>query len=199
MTDAGSTSLARLIVDRLNTQLEPGQTLWRVFDGNLVEAMLRDLDYPEGLARYLPEDSISEIDASIGEMVGLHPNLWELVQHTNCLIRHLAGQGRCVLIGRGANFVTAALPQGLHLRLTGQPSVRAQRMASLNHWSLEQALARNSKADAARARYVRMNFDRDINDPTAYDLVINTSSLPLPEAAQTLTHLIQSRTPVAAA
>lgn len=196
---AGASSLARLIANRLNTQLEPGETLWRVFDGNLVEAMLRDLDYPPALARFLPEDSISEIDASIGEMVGLHPNLWELVQHTNCLIRHLAGQGRCILIGRGANFVTAALPQGLHLRLTGQPSVRAQRMASLNHWSLEQALARNSKADAARARYVRMNFDRDINDPTAYDLVINTSSLPLPEAAQTLTQLIQSRTPVAAA
>ena len=196
---AGASSLARLIANRLNTQIEPGETLWRVFDGNLVEAMLRDLDYPAALARFLPEDSISELDASIGEMVGLHPNLWELVQHTNCLIRHLAGQGRCILIGRGANFATAALPHGLHLRLIGKPAIRAQRMASLNRWTVAHALDRNNKADAARARYVRVNFDRNIDDATAYDLVINTSGIPLPEAAQTVSQLIEARTPVAAA
>ena len=196
---AGASSLARLVADQLNRTLEPGQTLWRVFDGNIVEAMLRDLDYPEHLARYLPEDSISELDASIGEIVGLHPNLWELVQQTNCLIRHLAGQGRCILIGRGANFATTAVPNGLHLRLIGDPHVRARHMAGLHRLSLPRALERNAKADAARRRYVKMNFNREVDDPAAYDLVINTSGVPLPEAAGTIVHLIHARTPVAAA
>ncbi|WP_221029531.1 AAA family ATPase [Actomonas aquatica] len=196
---AGASSLARLIANQLNTTLQPGQTLWRVFDGNLVEAMLRDLNYPEHLARYLPEDSISEIDASIGELVGLHPNLWELVQHTNCLIRHLAGQGRCILIGRGANFATAALPHGLHLRLIGNVTDRASHMAGLCHTTVTKAADRNARSDAARRRYARTHFDCDIDDPQAYDLVLNTSSMPLPEIASAVVHLVHARTPVAAA
>ncbi len=196
---AGASSLARLIADRLNNELEPGQTLWRVFDGNLVEAMLRDLDYPEYLARYLPEDSFSEIDASIGEIVGLHPNLWELVQQTNCLIRHLAGEGRCILIGRGANFATAAIPNGLHLRLVGDPQARARHLAGLQRLSIARAVERTTKTDAARRRYVKMHFNRDIDDPACYDLVLNSTGIPLPEASSMVVHLVRARTPVTAA
>ncbi len=196
---AGASSVARLIADQLNCSLEPGQTLWRIFDGNLVEAMLRDLDYPEHLVRYLPEDSISELDASIGEIVGLHPNLWELVQQTNCLIRHLAGEGRCILIGRGSNFATAALPNGLHLRLIGDPQTRARHMAGLHRLSVARALERNAKADAARRRYAKMNFNRDIDDPAVYDLVVNTSNVALAEVASMIVHLVHARTPVPAA
>jgi cytidylate kinase len=173
--------------------------LWRIFDGNLVESMLRDLDYPESLARFLPEDSISEVDASIGELVGLHPNLWELVQHTNLLIRQLAGSGRCIIIGRGANFATAALPHGMHLRLIGDPDDRARHMARQLDVSLSEARNRNAHRDAARRRYVNMNFNRDVSDPTAYDMVLNTSFMSLPEAADMAINLIAARTPVAAA
>lgn len=193
---AGASSLARLVADKLNCALEPGQTLWRVYDGNLVESMLHDLHYPPNLARFLPEDSISEIDSSIGELVGLHPNLWELVQHTNCLMRQLAGQGRCILIGRGANFATAGVPHGLHLRLVGDAGDRALHMARHRNQSTALAREMNAKADAARRRYVSVNFNRDIDDPTAYDLVVNTSTVPLAETAELLVDLIAARTPV---
>lgn len=196
---AGASSLARLVADHLNCNLAPGESLWRVFDGNLVESMLRELDYPESLARFLPEDAVSEIDSSIGEIVGLHPNLWGLVQQTNFLIRQLAGEGRCILIGRGANFATAALPHGLHVRLVGDSASRAEHMARHLRISPKQAAARNTRADNARRRYVQTHFDRDIDDPRAYDLVLNTTQIPLTEAASLLVHLIAARTPVEAA
>ena len=190
---AGASSLARLIGARLNRDPANAKSPWHVYDGNLVEAMLRDLNYPKRLARYLPEDSISELDASIGELVGLHPNLWELVQHTNCLIRQLAGQGKCILIGRGANFATKELPSGLHIRLIGTREDRAKHMAKLLKIDLRTAYARNAKADIARRRYVRRHFDHYIDDPDGYDLVINTSRIELPHAAEMIAALVTTR------
>ena len=92
---AGASSLANLTAQRLNQSLRPGQTRWRIFDGNLVEAMLKNLRYPNRIAQFMPEDAISEIDAFMGELLGRHPNLWQLEQKTHEIIRQIAQRGNC--------------------------------------------------------------------------------------------------------
>ena len=47
-------------------------------DKDLIKQALTKHNLPERLAAYLPEDRISEIKATVGELVGLHPSLWEL-------------------------------------------------------------------------------------------------------------------------
>jgi cytidylate kinase len=193
---AGASSLARLLADNLNSFLSPGDPPWTVFDGNLVEAMLEAHHYSKTLAQFLPEDDVSEVRSSVGELVGLHPSLWDLTQKTNELIRRLARLGHCILIGRGANFATAGLKQGVHLRLIGSPESRALHVASLLRMSIEDATARNMRADVARRRYVRQTFGRDIDDPAFYDLVINTDKVVLPEASRMIAAVLRTRQPV---
>ena len=91
---AGATTLAKRLLPALNETLSLGEQPWKIYDGNLVEAMLCERHYPSYLSRYLPEDSTSEIDASIGEILGLHPNLWELIQKTGAgaLYSHWSGR-----------------------------------------------------------------------------------------------------------
>jgi cytidylate kinase len=192
---AGASTLARLLSDNLNAYLQPGDPPWTVFDGNLVEAMLEANHYAVTLARFLPEDDVSEVRASVGELVGLHPSLWDLTQKTNELIRRLARLGHCILIGRGANFATASVPQAVHLRLIGSPDQRAHHVAGLYGIPLEEARARNARNDAARRRYVRNTFGREIDDPSAYDLVINTDRVPLPEAGRLVATVLRNREP----
>jgi cytidylate kinase len=158
--------------------------------------MLRKLDIPERVAKYLTEDSTSEIGATIGELVGLHPNLWSLMEKSNCLIRQLAAQGNCILIGRGANYVASLLARGLHVRLVGDPEDRAARMSRLLKVEVKEARARNAKSDAARRRYVLANFGREVDDPMGYDVVVNSSRVGLGEIASMLAGLVAARVPV---
>lgn len=195
---AGGSSLARAVALRLN-QTAPESQQWTVYTGNLIEEMLQSNRLSPHLARFLPEDKVSEIAASVGELVGLHPNLWELVQKTNDLIRHLARGGHAIVVGRGANFATAGIANGVHVRLVASPDVRARHMAQLKQMDEADACAFNAKRDQARERYVRTHFNANIHDPTAYDLVIDSGRVRLEEASELLANLVAARTPATSA
>jgi len=189
---AGGSSLARALALHLNIHA-PADAPWTVYTGNLIEEMLQNHHLSPHLARFLPEDKISEIAASVGELVGLHPNLWDLVQKTNELMRRLARSGRAILVGRGANFATHGIDRGVHLRLVGPVDHRARHMAQLYQMDEANACVHNAKRDLARERYVRTHFDANIKDPTAYDFVIDTSRVHLSEAAEIVATLVDNR------
>lgn len=180
---AGGRAFARLLARRLNAESGDG-VLWRVYEGDVVAKMLDENRLPRRLARYLPEERVPELAATIGELVGLHPNLWHLVQKTNETMCHLAAGGHVILVGRGANFATEGVEGGTHVRLVAPADHRARFLAGQYNVSLEQARRLNARGDAARRSYVRANFGRSISDPGSYDLVINTGHVPLPEAAK---------------
>ncbi|MEO6002523.1 MAG: cytidylate kinase family protein [Opitutus sp.] len=185
---SGGSSLARI----LNATSESNES-WHVYEGNLTVQMLQQNRLPSRLARYLPEDRIAEPDASIGEMIGLHPNLWELVQKTNQTVRQLAGAGHVILVGRGANFATADLVGGFHVRLIASVEHRASYLARRYGISESEARAHNDRCDAARRRYVRATFNTDVTDPAAYHLTINTGQITLTDAAQLIWSQLRAR------
>jgi cytidylate kinase len=128
----------------------------------------------------------------------LHPNLWDLVQKTNELMRRLARGGYAILVGRGANFATATIAHGVHLRLISPADQRAKHMARLRQMSEPEARTFNARRDLARERYAHTHFDAAITDPTAYDLVLNTTRVHLSEAAEIAAALILTRIPALA-
>ncbi|HSO32045.1 MAG TPA: hypothetical protein VLT33_06000, partial [Labilithrix sp.] len=48
--------------------------------------------------------------------------------------------------------------------------------------------------DSQRARYLRHHFGADNNDPTLYDVQLNTNHLALAELAGALTQMVRART-----
>jgi cytidylate kinase len=178
----GGSTFARALATRLDNDL-PGDTPWTVFDRNLVEAMLSSRHLSPRLARFLPEDKVSEIDASVGELVGLHPSLWELTQRTNEMMRQLARAGHVILVGRGANCATAGLANGVHVRLVAPAEHRARHAAQELDVTPAAGQAHNEKTDAARRKYVRSVFDAEIDRASGYDLVINVATIPGEQAA----------------
>lgn len=189
---AGGSSLAKLLAMRLNEAM-PDAPSWSIYDGNLLESMLEASHLPPELARFLPEDRPSEIESMIGEIVGLHPNLWDLRRKTNDAMRHFARSGHVILVGRGSVFATRDLPGGLHVRLVAPFEARAQRMAALLRTDVDTAAARNLEQDRARQRYVRDVFGADVTDPLAYHLLINTGVTPLPEAGALIAQQVRAR------
>jgi cytidylate kinase len=186
----GGSRLAQALARRLPR--EAGTRPWAVYSGNLIEEMLRTNNLPTQLARFLPEDRIHQFDASVGEFVGLHPNLWELVGKTNELIRQLARAGNAILLGRGANFATRDILHGVHVRLVASARFRA---AATGRWlslTPDAAASHNAMRDAARRRYVRSNFEANIDDPAAYHAMLNVERIPLEAMVEIIAGLVEN-------
>lgn len=175
-TGAGATSVGQQLVPLLNQELNVGENGWVFLDKDLLTQALLHHQLPTDLADYLPEDRISEIKAVIGELMGLHPSLWQLEQKIAEAILQLAHVGHVVFAGRAAHLITRNLAAGLHVRLIASLPVRINRLAAEQHCPREQAFAQIEKNDIARERYVRAHFDQDIEDPHHYDLVLNTDN-----------------------
>ncbi|WP_158277510.1 cytidylate kinase-like family protein [Opitutus sp. ER46] len=190
---AGGSAVARAIVAQLH-EPDPRAPHWAVYSANLIDEMLLSAGLPPRLARFLPEDRTSEIQATIGEIIGLHPNLWSLIDKTNELIRRLARDGHAIFLGRGANFATASIPNGVHVRLVAPVAIRAERTARWLGVDPTTAAMHNSRRDAARARYVQSNFNTDVASPSEYDLVINTGTIPAETAGEIIAGFVRAHT-----
>lgn len=190
---SGGSSLARLLARKLNTEPAPDAG-WKVFEDNLTPTMLKSQQLPRRIARFLPEDRVSEVQTMIGEMIGLHPNVWELVQKTNETMRALAQRGNVILVGRGASFATAGLVHGIHVRLVAPASHRAKYLTQRYGITEKEALHLNARCDRARRGYVKAYFNADDRDPRTYDLVLNTARVTLAEAVGLISVHVHAKT-----
>src|SRR5579864_9468147 len=118
-TGSGGHTIAEKLAEHLACRDGSTGHPWSVFDRNLVEKVLEHHNLPVRLARFMPEDRVSEINDIMDELFGLHPSSWLLVRKTSETILHLAELGNVIVIGRAANIVTARLPHAFHVRLVG--------------------------------------------------------------------------------
>ncbi|MDD2762479.1 MAG: cytidylate kinase-like family protein [Opitutaceae bacterium] len=183
-TGAGATTLGQLLLPLLDARLGAEDQRWVLLDKNLLTHALTVHHLPERLAEFLPEDRIPELRAVIGELIGLHPPLWQIEQKVTETIRQLAGIGRVIFVGRAAQLITQALPGGFHLRLVAARESRISRMMALLNCDARSAEMHIQKNDHARRRFLKTYFDQEINDPHLYDLVINTDRVAPASAAQ---------------
>jgi len=147
---------------------------WTCFDEDLVEKVLKDHDLPTSLAKFMPDDSVSEIDSTINEILGRHPSLWSLFEHTVETIVHLCHMGHCILVGRGGNKVAEGLSNVTRVRFVGTLPQRIKQMVNVHGMSNKEAKHYIKREDHARQRYMKNHFGCNIDDPLDYDLVINT-------------------------
>jgi cytidylate kinase len=134
-------------------------------------------------ARLLPVEAIVE------EVLGLHPSGWTMVQHTTQTILRLADLGHTILVGRGANVITARLPNVFHVRLVAPYATRIRHVAAFYHLSEAEAAKFVREQDHARRRYVRRYFNSEIDDPSLYDVTLNTGRLGFARTAETIAQL----------
>jgi cytidylate kinase len=98
--------------------------------------------------------------------------------------------GYVILVGRGANIITRKLPSGVHVRLVGSLEKRVAHMKEYLNLPGNQAREFVMKEDHDRQAYIKRYFQKDISDVSLYDLIINTDTVSLQDAAMIIGDMV---------
>lgn len=95
----------------------------------------------------------------------------------------VAREGRAVLVGRGANWLLD--PRfGLRVRIVAPLEARVLAVARHEDLTSTDAGQRVRERDDSTREFIRRTFDRDVDDPAGYDLVLNTAHLGIESAVE---------------
>jgi cytidylate kinase len=183
-TGSGEHEVAKRLAEILQAAEPQEKIRWTVFDRRLVEKVLEDHHLPQSLAMTLEEDRRTYIQDVMEEFGGIRPPSWVVVRQVAETVLHLAAAGHVILVGRGANFITARMPNVFHVHLIASLPKRIARVQKLNDLTPEEAAKFVAGSDRGRGRYVKAHFHVRIDDDLLYHLAINTDRMPCPEAAQ---------------
>jgi cytidylate kinase len=87
-----------------------------------------------------------------------------------------------VLMGRGGQWLLRGIPHVLRVRVTAPFEVRVQRLTEQGRQSLRTVTELVRQDDAGRAGRTRYLYGIEIDNPTLYDVIINTATLSIETA-----------------
>ncbi|MCS6863246.1 MAG: cytidylate kinase-like family protein [Abditibacteriales bacterium] len=172
---SGGRTVADLVGQRLG---------WQVFDREIVDEVAKRAQVRQQLIESLDEHDRAVIDDiilsaldrdNIGTVGYLH--------HLKQVIHTLGQHGDVIIMGRGARHI---LPTqfGLNVRFVAPFEVRVQRVAAKEGLTMAAARAVVENADRERAAFIRRHFQKKVDDPLDFDLILNTAELSAAAAAE---------------
>jgi hypothetical protein len=166
---------------------------WTLFNQSLVRRVVEEHHLPKSTVNFFPEDKTGQLADMVGQALGLHPGVYTSVLKTAETVLRLAQTGHAVIVGRGGNFITRNIARAVHVRLVGSLDVRIASFARIYHVGIDEAAKEVDRRDRARKSYIAENFRRDINDPEAYDLVLNTDDFSDSSAARLIVIALEEK------
>ena len=110
------------------------------------------------------------------------------------IIRKLADEGACVIVGRCADYTLEKHPDLLRVFLFGELKDRVARKEAMNLEIEESDMTKHvQNTDKKRSRYYRHYTGKVWGDRDNYDLCINTSVIGINETVELLKRLVLAR------
>jgi len=164
--------------------VEVGRRLgWPVYDRNILDRIAEEMHRPPSHLEGVDERPVNWLGECLAGLFDkYHVGSDAYVKYLFAAVRGLGAAGRCVIVGRGANFILP--PQStLSVRLVARPEDRVAAVARRLGLSEHEAAAWVKTTERERLAFVNRTFQRDPTDPLHYDLVLNLSRLTVEEAA----------------
>lgn len=125
------------------------------------------------------------------DVVATQQAKYDLVIENNETVRRLAESGG-VVVGRNATVILADRPNTVHVLLTGAVQERVQRAAQESGIPVERAASRQQREDDVRAQMSQVLYGWDPRAADRYDMVLNTSRLPLDSVVQAIVTAVRT-------
>ena len=111
------------------------------------------------------------------------------------LLRELAEQESCIIVGRAGFHIFRDNPNALHLLIMADRDTRIARIATKQNLSPEEAAKVIDKTDKARDTFVKTVAETSRYDARNYDFVLNVTNIPTDAVAQFLADNIRKKYP----
>jgi cytidylate kinase len=152
----------------------------------IAEALQLDLYDDDGLRRVALDLGIrsDELEGLSEKAPGFWDRVWskgpELFLYLmEEIIYEIAKRGKGVILGHGSQLLLREFHCALHVRVFASESFRVQRLAQESGISRQAAEKMVRKTDSERQGFLSYAYQMDWNDPTLYDLLVNTEKLGL--------------------
>ena len=158
-----------------------------LFHQEILNEMAESAKVSRAFLHTLDEKGLTVLEDWIASLVHRR-HLWpdQFQQHLMKVVGTIGKHGNAVVVGRGANFILP--PEGrLRVRVIAPLEGRIEKLVRQFGVSANDAKRRIIHTENERKAFVRKYFNADISDPTHYDLVINTGTLPIDRAVETVT------------
>jgi len=164
-----------------------------LFHQEVIHAMTESAKVSSLLAETLDERRLTTLENWIASLVD-DRHLWpdQYLRHLMKVIGTIGKHGGAVIVGRGANFILE--PEGrIRVRVVAPKALRIENVCREFGVSAHEAQRRIIRTESDRRAFIRKYFNADIDDPLNYDLVINTGTVHLQAAAETVCAAIGSK------
>ena len=163
----------------------------------MAECLAEQLQYPI-VAREVIQEAASDIGVSEEDLsrgFARAPTMWN--RHASerrlyiaavqaALAEHVVG-GDLIYHGRAGQVLLAGLPGVLKVRLIAPISTRVRKLMESDEMDATAAEQYIRHVDGVRARWVKMMYGQDIEDPVLYTMVINLKTMSVPSACAIVT------------
>ncbi|GHV70052.1 phospholipid-binding protein [Spirochaetia bacterium] len=144
--------------------------------------------------------SYGVVDHTLEKFDERKPSFWaSLSQDRDDYLHYLktavlaeAGQGNCIIIGRGAAMLLKNVPAVLSVFLVAPQDIRVERVKSYFHCDDRRARQIIDQSDHDREGFHRYFFDAKWEEPANYHLTLNTGRQPPVVLAEIIKHLLTS-------
>jgi cytidylate kinase len=159
---SGGTTVAKHVAEKLKIGLYDDQRLQQ-------EAL--NMGFRADELKSLDEKAPGLFDRLWGSKPELYLDLMESV------VYEVARRGEGVILGHGSQLLLRDFGCALHVLIHGSPLARLERIMEVQGVGREVAERLLEKSDHEREGFLRYAFHMDANDPSLYDLVINTEKM----------------------
>jgi cytidylate kinase len=120
-------------------------------------------------------------------LLGICPDSEKCQAYINAVatvLNELAQEGNIVIVGRGGQVVLKDCMDVLHVRVIAPMETRIARVAAIRKVSSSAAIAQIQTSDRTHRQYFQRFYQTQWEDPTLYDLTINSGRISISAAAK---------------
>jgi hypothetical protein len=194
-TGAGAQLVCKELIKILEPVSEQNDINWTYFDRGLIEKVLEDHDLPKQLSKYMKEEKYKYLSRDVHVLLGIHPSQWTLLHKMTESILQLARMGKVIIVGRGANIITAKLKNSFHVRLVAPIHDRIKHIMEIENIGEKEAEAFVKQKDKGRREYIKSSFSKNIEDLEMYHMVVNTGLISYKESAEIIAAAVVRKFP----
>ncbi|MBD3161365.1 MAG: hypothetical protein GF346_04105 [Candidatus Eisenbacteria bacterium] len=165
---SGGGEIARRLAENLGYQ---------IFDREIVDVLVEEDRFRRAILDSLDERDRSSFEIWVdGLLRGSLVDKGEYLRVLIGVLGSIAMHGHAVILGRGGNFLLDP-GRGLSVRIVAPMDQRIETISRLRSLPYEEAEKIVVRTDADRSAFIRRQFQREIDDPLAYDLEVNTAGI----------------------